>query len=121
MQSLRVMIVDDSLVALQLAKQAVEALGHKVAMMARNGEEAIAAYSACKPDLTLMDVTMTGMTGIEATTQILKANPEARIVMTTSHAQEKIVKDAMAAGAKGYILKPIKTEKLDRCLGAFAS
>ncbi len=112
MNHLKVLVVDDSLVAAQLVKQALESLGHTVVSIARSGEEALGAYDTCRPDLVTMDVTMPGVSGIDAAARLLASHPEANIIMVTSHAQQGIVTDAQKAGARGYILKPVKTDKL---------
>jgi two-component system chemotaxis response regulator CheY len=116
MQPLNVLIVDDSLLAMQVLKNSLDALGHRVVKTAKSGAEALRAYKATNPDLMTMDVTMPGMDGITATQRIIKEFPDARIIMVTSHAQKGIVMDALKAGAKGYILKPLQTEKLREVL-----
>lgn len=116
MTSLNVMIVDDSMVTTQLLTKALGELGHKVVRTAKTGAEAISAYAACLPDVVTMDVTMPGMSGVEAAQKIMCSFPDAKIVMVTSHAQKAVVMDAIKAGAKGYILKPIKTDKLKDAL-----
>ena len=63
-----------------------------------------------------MDITMPDMDGIEATRRILATAPSALVVIVTSHGQEQMVMDAIEAGAKGYILKPVKKEKLAETL-----
>ena len=116
MQPLNVLIVDDSLLAMQVLKNSLDELGHKVVKTAKSGAEALVAYKATNPDIVTMDVTMPGMDGISATQKIIKEFPDARIVMVTSHAQKGMVMDALKAGAKGYILKPLQTEKLREVL-----
>lgn len=114
---LNVLVVDDSMLAVEMLKNALEELGHNVVKTARTGNEAVAAYKASNPDVVTMDVTMPGMDGIAATQKILKEYPDARIIMVTSHTQQGTVIDALKAGAKGYILKPFQTEKLREVLG----
>jgi two-component system chemotaxis response regulator CheY len=111
-QPLNVLIVDDSLLATEVLKNALHELGHRVVRTARSGIEAVNAYKATIPDVVTMDVTMPGMDGIAATQKIIKEFPDARIVMVTSHTQKGMVMDALKAGAKGYILKPLHTDKL---------
>lgn len=118
MTQLNVMIVDDSMVTTQLMAKALTELGHKVVRMAKTGAEAIGAYGACLPDVVTMDVTMPGMSGVEAAEKIVKSYPDAKIIMVTSHAQKSVVLDAKKAGAKGYILKPIKNDRLQHALEA---
>ncbi len=57
------------------------------------------------------------MDGIEATKRIVERYSDALIIMVTSHGQEKMVLDALEAGAKGYVLKPILQEKLQHVIG----
>jgi two-component system chemotaxis response regulator CheY len=112
MQSLNVLIVDDSMLAVQMLKSALEELGHKVVKTAGTGAAALTAYKDCNPDVVTMDITMPDMDGIAATDKLVKTFPDARIIMVTSHGQKAMVMDALKAGAKGYILKPINTDKL---------
>jgi DNA-binding NarL/FixJ family response regulator len=72
---------------------------------ADGGEKAVTLISDLKPDVVLMDLSMPGMDGVEATRRTLAANPEVRVVVLTSFADEKRVGDALAAGAIGYLLK----------------
>jgi two-component system chemotaxis response regulator CheY len=116
MQSLNVLIVDDSMLAVQVLKNALEELGHKVVKTAGTGVAALAAYKACNPDIVTMDITMPGMDGIVATEKIVKSFPDAKVIMVTSHAQQAMVVDALKAGAKSYILKPVKLDKLRETL-----
>lgn len=113
---LNVMIVDDSLLAARKLDALFNDLGHRVIANAHTGEEAISAYRVHNPDLVTMDITMPGMTGIEATKLILKDFPDAIIIMVTSHGQEGMVREALKAGAKGYVLKPVKPEKLTEAI-----
>jgi YesN/AraC family two-component response regulator len=112
------MIVDDSMLAIQVLKGTLEDLWHKVVSTARTGKAALTAYKLCNPDVVTMDITMPDMDGIVATEKILNSYPDARIIMVTSHAQHNMVVDAIRAGAKGYILKPIKADKLRDALSA---
>lgn len=112
MTYLQVLVVDDSLITVKKLSSMLTALGHKVVRTAATGVEALAAYEAYKPDLVTMDITMPDMDGIEATQRIRARFPEALIIMVTSHGQEKMVLDALKAGAKGYVLKPFKEDKL---------
>lgn len=112
MESLNVMVVDDSMLAMQVLKSALEELGHKVVGTAATGAAAFETYESCNPDLVTMDITMPDMDGIAATEKIVQSYPDARVIMVTSHAQKSMVMDALRVGAKGYILKPIKADKL---------
>lgn len=112
MDSLDILVVDDSPIIVRKLSMLLEVLGYRVAGTAATGKEAIAAYKACKPDVVTMDITMPDMDGIEATRAIMGEFPNAKIIMVTSHGQEKMVLDALKAGAKGYVLKPFQQHKV---------
>ena len=102
----RILIVDDhtllraGLRALMLQDPGLEVVGE-----AENGRDAIRAVGQLSPDLVLMDLTMPGMNGIEAVTEIKKRYPEVRVLVMTLHKAEDYVHAALKAGADGYILK----------------
>ena len=116
MQPLNVLVVDNSILATEVLRSALQELGHKVVNTAKSGAEALVAYRTTNPDVVTMDVTMPGIDGIAAARNIIKEFPDARVIMVTSHAQKGMVMQALNAGAKGYILKPIKKDKLREIL-----
>jgi DNA-binding NarL/FixJ family response regulator len=72
---------------------------------AAGGEESVVLAGDLEPDVVLMDLSMPGMDGVEATRLILDAHPKVHVVVLTSFADEQRVSDALAAGAVGYLLK----------------
>ncbi len=116
MDDLNILVVDDSPIITRKLTMMVELLGYKVVKTAATGKEALLAYRTCRPDLVTMDITMPEMDGIEATRLILAEFPEAKIVMVTSHGQEKMVFDALRAGARGYVLKPFDSHKVNEAI-----
>ncbi len=114
---LKVLVVDDSLIIRKKITKLVTQLGHEVVNGAKNGQEAIDNYNSMKPDLVTMDITMPDMDGIEAVGHIIKADPEAKIIMVTSHGQEDMVIKSIKAGAVGYMLKPVTQDKLATSIG----
>jgi two-component system chemotaxis response regulator CheY len=112
MSAFKVLIVDDSLIAVKKLTLMLEGMGHQVVGTAGTGGKAVEAYRACAPDLVTMDITMPDMNGVEATARIIAEFPAARIIMVTSHGQERMVIDSLDAGARGYVLKPVRVEKL---------
>jgi DNA-binding NarL/FixJ family response regulator len=72
---------------------------------ASNGEEAVKLASMQKPAVIVMDCAMPGMNGLEATRKILEARPDAAILMLSMHSEDTLVRQALEAGARGYILK----------------
>jgi len=107
-----VMIVDDSMIMTQKLSVIVRDLGHQVVRVCKDGAEALRDYPLVKPDVVTMDITMPGIDGIETMTGIMEANPQARVIMVTSHGQEAMVVRALEAGALGYVLKPVTKERL---------
>ncbi len=112
MKSCRILVVDDSLITVRKISQALQDLGHEIAGTALNGEDALLKFRELSPDLVTMDITLPGMNGIETVKGIMEIDPTALIIMITSHGQEQMVIDSIDAGAKGYVMKPVKTEIL---------
>ena len=110
--TLRVLVVDDSPIISQKLVMMMELLGYRVVKTVENGLAAVAAYREYKPDLVTMDITMPEMDGIAATRAIKHEFPDANIIMVTSHGQEKMVLESLKAGAKGYVLKPFQQQRL---------
>ncbi|MBF0102843.1 MAG: response regulator [Desulfobacterales bacterium] len=112
MKSLTFMVVDDSNITIKKISKMLEDLGHQVVCCANTGQEAVNHYLTYKPNIITMDITMPDMDGIEATKRIIEKDKNAIIVIVTAHGQEQMVIEAIDAGAKGYVLKPVKIEKL---------
>ncbi len=109
----KVMIVDDHNLVREGLK-AVFAQGDEIDVVgeAGSGEEAIEMVEKVKPDVILMDISMPGMNGIQATKQIRDKHPDAKIVILTMLDQEGYVYEAIKAGATGYMLKSTSSDEL---------
>jgi two-component system chemotaxis response regulator CheY len=113
-----IMVVDDSALTAKRLVAMLEQLGYEVSKICKTGLEAVETIEFMTnkglsiPDLISMDITMPDMDGITATRRILALQPKALIIMVTSHGQEQMVIEAIGAGAKGYVLKPINLDKL---------
>ena len=110
---IRVLIVDDHQVV-RLGLRAIvdwesdlEACG-----VAADGESALSLVRDCKPDVVIMDLSMPGMGGVEATRAILQESPSTHVLVLTWHADADHVRAAMAAGATGYLLKGDESQRL---------
>jgi DNA-binding NarL/FixJ family response regulator len=79
---------------------------------AASGEEAVSAYRAVAPDVTLMDVQMPGMSGIDAIAAIRQEFPSARIIVLTTYEGDALASRALRAGAAGYLLKGMLRKEL---------
>lgn len=107
----KILIIDDSAFMRMMLKDILGKNGHEIAE-AENGVEGVEKYMQLKPDLVAMDIVMPGITGIEAVREIMKKDPEASIIMISALGQEAMVKEALEAGAKDFIVKPFKKEKV---------
>jgi DNA-binding NarL/FixJ family response regulator len=79
---------------------------------ADNGRDALRALGGLKPDLILMDISMPGMNGIEAVSEIKRRTPEVRIIVLTIHKTDEYIHEALRAGANGYVLKDATHDEL---------
>jgi len=111
-QPLRFLVVDDSVFARKNIAKMVEQFGGQIAGEAGDGLTAITEYDRVKPDMVLMDITMPQMEGIEAAERIVRAHPEARIVMVSSVGYQENVVAALQKGARHFVQKPVKPEVL---------
>jgi two-component system, chemotaxis family, chemotaxis protein CheY len=112
MSKKRFLVVDDSPAVLKRLTLMLESLGHEVVGTAGNGEEAVRKAQELQPDAITMDIQMPVMDGLEATKHILQDYPGKPIIIITAHGQESTVVDAIDAGAKYFICKPIEKDKV---------
>jgi len=111
--SIRVMIVDDhgmvrrGLAAILKVKAGLDLVGE-----ASNGREALAICEQSQPDVILMDLVMPEMSGAEATRAIREACPHVQVIALTSFQEKELVREALQAGAIGYLLKNVSADDL---------
>lgn len=109
----RVLLVDDhELVRQGIAAMLAKAEGIQVVGEARTGREAIELARRELPDVILMDVRMPDMDGLEATRRIKDERPRTAVVMVTMHENPAYLREAVRAGAAGYLLKDVGREEL---------
>jgi DNA-binding NarL/FixJ family response regulator len=106
MSGLRILVADDH----EVARRGVRALleshpGWEVCGEAADGREAINLAVRLKPDLVLLDIGMPSLNGLDATRQILAFAPDTRVLILTMHDSEQVVREVLAAGALGFLLK----------------
>lgn len=121
MKPIRILLADDH----ALVRAGISALlrripGVEVMAEAADGREALALVKAQPPDLVLMDVSMAGLNGLEAAARIAKEHPEVRVLMLSAHVNEDYVKQALRAGAAGYLLKHAAISELELAIQAVA-
>ncbi|BDU49503.1 response regulator [Haliovirga abyssi] len=112
----KVLIVDDMLFMRVTLKKMLEEVGFEVVAEAENGEDGIAKYKKFLPDIVTLDITMPEMNGIEALEEIKKINPDVKVVMISAMGQQPNVIKAVKLGAKGFIVKPFKIEKIKEAM-----
>ena len=109
----KILIVDDSQFMRKLLRRILEGQsGYTVVGEAENGVEAVQLFKELQPDVVMMDIVMPIKDGISATAEIKQINPKAKVVMCTSVGQEEKMKQAIKAGADGYITKPFQGPKV---------
>lgn len=88
---------------------------------AADGREAVELARRCTPGLVLMDISMPGLNGLEATARIRKANPQVRVVVLSMYGTREYVLKALRAGATGFVVKGGSTAELELALQSVAS
>jgi DNA-binding NarL/FixJ family response regulator len=106
MSSIRVLIADDHAI-LRDGVRALLTLSDDITVVgeAANGRDAIDLARRLKPDVILMDIAMPGLGGLEATIEIRKENPQARILVLTQYEDREYIRRFLKAGVSGYVLK----------------
>lgn len=110
------LIVDDSAFMRFHLKRMMDSFENVIASEASSGTEAIREYSRLKPDIVLLDIVMPGLEGVETVRRICDEDPEARVIMISSVSYKEKVAEAMSAGAKWFLPKPVTTEELRKAI-----
>jgi DNA-binding NarL/FixJ family response regulator len=119
MTPIRIVLVDDhSLVRAGIRALLQQIEGVTVIAEAGTGEEALQAVAAHSPDIVLMDITMPGLSGLEATARIARQYPRVRVVILSMHTEQEYIIQAIRAGAAGYLLKGANVPELEMALRA---
>jgi two-component system chemotaxis response regulator CheY len=108
----RVLVVDDAAFMRKMVSDALVKAGHEVVGEATNGVEAVASYQALKPELTTLDITMPEKDGLAALGEIMALDPTAKVVMCSALGQESKVLESIKLGARDFVVKPFKAERV---------
>ena len=108
----KILLVDDAAFMRKVIKDTLSKAGYTDLHEAVDGADAVEKYNSLKPDLVLMDITMPNMDGLEALKAIRAADGGANVVMCSAMGQETMVIDAIRSGAKDFIVKPFKGERV---------
>lgn len=109
---MKVMIVDDSQFMRFFISRIIKKYDMEVAGEASSGMEAIERYKELKPDVVTMDLTMNGISGMEATKRIVEYDPNAKIIICSAMGQQRMIMEALNYGAKGFVVKPFDEHSL---------
>ncbi len=110
---IQILLVDDHLIARVGLRSLLETQPDMaVVAEAGSGEAACRHFAACRPNIVLMDLRMPGMGGVETTTAIREKHPEARVIVLTTFDNDEDIYRALQAGAAGYLLKNVESDRL---------
>ena len=122
MTKIRVLLADDHSLVRAGIRALLESLdGVSVIDEASNGREALSLIEQHRPDVVLMDIAMSELNGLEATTRVSKEYPHVRVIILSMHANEEYVLQSLRAGAAGYLLKDAGTTELEMAIKAVAA
>ncbi len=120
-QEIRVLLADDHAVVRKGIRDFLEEDERiRVVAEANDGQEAVALYARDHPDVALFDIQMPRVNGLDATRQVKKEFPDARILILTAYEDEPYILAALQAGASGYLLKTASSDEIIRAVHAVA-
>lgn len=112
----KILIGDDSILARKQLKDIIAQYGGTTFVEAANGQEAIDKFKSDKPDIVFLDIVMPAKDGIAAVKEIRESDPKAVIIIVSSVGTQAQLKNAIEAGAKDFIQKPLNVEQIERVL-----
>ncbi len=110
--SKKILLVDDAAFMRMMLKDTLTKNGYTEIYEAVDGADAVEKFKEIGPDLVVMDITMPNMDGLEALKAIRALNGNANVVMCSAMGQESMVMDAVRSGAKDFIVKPFKPDRV---------
>ena len=108
----KILLVDDAAFMRKMIKDTLSKSGYTDLYEAVDGADAVEKYTELHPDLVIMDITMPNMDGLEALKAIRAKDGNANIVMCSAMGQESMVMEAVRSGAKDFIVKPFKADRV---------
>jgi two-component system chemotaxis response regulator CheY len=107
-----VLVCDDAIFMRTMVGDILTQAGFEVVGEAETGLEAVERFRELRPDLVTMDIVMPDMGGIDAVREIVKIDPEARVLMCSAMGQQALVVEAIQAGAKDFVVKPFQPSRV---------
>lgn len=108
----KILVVDDAAFMRMMVKDTLTKGGYGDLYEAVDGADAVEKFKEISPDLVILDITMPNMDGLEALKQIKELNKDANVVMCSAMGQESMVIEAIKLGAKDFIVKPFKADRI---------
>jgi len=122
MESLRLLVADDHEIVRKGLRSLLEAQpGWLVTAEASDGREAVEKAKELKPDVTVLDIGMPSLNGLEAARQMLKNDARAKILILTMHESDPLIREVLDVGARGYVLKTDASRDLVTAVNAVRS
>jgi two-component system response regulator NreC len=122
MATVNVFLVDDHMVVREGLKTLITAQADMVVVgEAGDGEEALQQIQACRPDVVIMDISMPGVNGIQATERLKQRCPEVKVLVLSVHDDTSYLRQMLAVGAAGYILKHTAADALIQAIRIVAT
>ena len=107
----RILVVDDAAFVRMRCAKLLGEKGYEV-VQAGDGIEALQQYKESEPDAVLMDITMPNMDGLMALKKLMEMDPKAKVAMVTVMAQQSVIIEALKAGAKDFVVKPVDAQRV---------
>src|SRR6476619_5802133 len=118
---IRVLLADDHALFRAGVRMLLQHMdGVEVVGEVADGREAVRVCKTLQPDVVLMDITMTGLNGLEATAQVVAECPRTRVIIVSMHLNEQYVMQAVRVGATGYLLKDAASNDLEQAVRTVA-
>ena len=112
----RVLVVDDAAFMRKMVSDALTKGGHDVVGEAGNGVEAVARFQELKPEVMTLDITMPEKDGLAALAEIMSLDPSARVIMCSALGQESKVMESIKLGARDFVVKPFKPDRVQEAV-----
>lgn len=120
-RSIDLVLVDDHTIFRSALRRVLEDTGHRVVGEAANGADAIDEALRHRSAIVVMDVSMPGVDGIEATRSIVDADSRIKVLVLTMHSERRVLEDALRVGARGYCTKSSAPDELVSLIGRVAA